>query len=55
MLLQEKLPECVTKQKVDEFCVAFCYISTKNARKRIVEALYKVPRTRFELIPHYAR
>ena len=55
ILMQEKLPDCVTKQKADDFCVAFCYINTKNARKRLIQALYKVPRTRFELIPNYAR
>jgi regulator of nonsense transcripts 2 len=55
VLLQEKLPDCVTKQKADEFAIAYCYINTKNARKRLIEALFKVPRTRFELIPNYAR
>lgn len=55
VLLQEKLPESVNKQKCDEFCVSFCYINTKKAKKHLVNALLRVPRTRYELIPNYAR
>lgn len=55
ILLQEKLPECTNKIKADEFCVSFCYVTTKNARKKVTEALFRVPRTRYELIPNYAR
>lgn len=54
-LLQEKLPECTTKQKADEFCVSFCYLNSKGARKRLVAALLKIPRSRSELTATYAR
>ena len=55
ILLQEKLPECTNQAKADEFSVSFCYATTKNARKKVTEALFRVPRTRYELIPNYAR
>jgi regulator of nonsense transcripts 2 len=54
-LLQDKLPEVVNKQKCDEFCVNFCYLNTKKSKKHLITALLKVPRTRYELIPNYAR
>lgn len=55
ILLTEKLPECVNKAKTDEFCVSFCYLNTKGARKQLVQALGRVPRGRGELTIHYAR
>lgn len=54
-LLEEKLPECVSKQKADEFCVSFCHISTKNARKRLAQSMVRLPRSRSELSSTYAR
>lgn len=54
-LLTEKLPECVTRQKCDDFCASFCYCNGKKARKHLVSALLDVPRNRLELIPNYAR
>lgn len=54
-LLNERLPECVNKQRVDEFCTSFCYLNTKNARKRLVQSLLRIPRTRSELTVTYAR
>jgi len=54
-LLNEKLPECINKQRADEFCVSFCYIATKNARKRLAQALARVPKFRSELTVTYAR
>ena len=55
MLLQEKLPECVNKAKADEFSVSFCYHNGKGARKRLIDALIRVPRARSELTATYAR
>lgn len=55
VLLREKLPEASSKQKADEFSVAFCYLMSKKAPKHLVAALLRVPRTRYELIPTYAR
>eukprot|EP00601_Ochromonadales_sp_CCMP2298_P029516 CAMPEP_0173333230 /NCGR_PEP_ID=MMETSP1144-20121109/4763_1 /TAXON_ID=483371 /ORGANISM="non described non described, Strain CCMP2298" /LENGTH=1288 /DNA_ID=CAMNT_0014278143 /DNA_START=84 /DNA_END=3950 /DNA_ORIENTATION=+ len=54
-LLTEKLPESVNKAKADEFCASFCYLATKNARKKLVQALVRIPRQRLELAPNYAR
>jgi regulator of nonsense transcripts 2 len=54
-LLEEKLPECVSKQRADEFCVSFCHISTKNARKRLAQSMVRLPRSRSELSSTYAR
>lgn len=51
LLLEEKLPECYTKAKADEFCVAFCYNNNKSARKRLVDAMLGLPRNRMELVP----
>jgi hypothetical protein len=55
ILLREKLPEATSKQKADEFCVAFCYLVSKKAPKHLVSALLRVPRSRYELLPTYAR
>ena len=54
-LLEEKLPEVATKQKAVDFCVSFCYLNSKSARRKLVAALLKVNRNRPELVPPYAR
>lgn len=54
-LLEEKLPEVSSKQRAVDFCVSFCYLNSKSARRRLVTALLKVNRNRPELIPPYAR
>ena len=53
--MQDKLLECINKQKADEFCVSFCYLNSKAARKKLVAALMKLPRARSELASSYAR
>lgn len=55
LLLQERLPECITKQRCDEFCASFCYLNSKSARKKLVQALMKLPRSRIDLAATYAR
>ena len=55
LMLQEKLPECTNKQRCDEFCTSFCYLNSKGARKKLVQALIKLPRSRLDLTPTYAR
>ena len=37
LLVQEKLPECMNRQRCDEFCVSFCNLNSKGARKRLVQ------------------
>ena len=56
VLLSDKLPECVTKLKADQFCESFCHLQpTKGHRKKLVNALVQVPRTRIELTSTYSR
>jgi len=35
--------------------VEFCYVNSKSNRKRLVRALFNVPRTSLELLPYYSR
>ncbi|PPS06853.1 hypothetical protein GOBAR_AA13793 [Gossypium barbadense] len=35
--------------------VEFCYLNSKSNRKRLVRALFNVPRTSLELLPYYSR
>lgn len=37
------------------FQVEFCYLNSKSNRKRLVRALFNVPRTSLELLPYYSR
>jgi regulator of nonsense transcripts 2 len=55
LLLDEKLPDCISRQRCDEFCTSFCYLNSKGARKKLVSAIIKVPRSRVELTATYAR
>ena len=55
LLLNEALPNCYNRDRVDDFCVQFCHHNSKSARKRLVAALYGVPRQSLDLLPNYAR
>jgi regulator of nonsense transcripts 2 len=57
ILLNEKILECINKQKTDDFIVSFCYTAgnNKNARKKLIQTIAKIPRSRPELAPNYAR
>nr|GMD06497.1 regulator of nonsense transcripts UPF2 [Ipomoea batatas] len=35
--------------------VEFCYVNSKSNRKKLVRALFNVPRTSLELLPYYSR
>lgn len=35
--------------------VEFCYLNSKTNRKKLVKALFNVPRTSLELLPYYSR
>ena len=35
--------------------VEFCYLNSKAHRKKLVRALFNVPRTSLELLPYYSR
>ena len=54
-LIEEKLPDIVTKQKADDFSTSFCYVNSKASRKKLASSMVKIPRNRMELIPNYAR
>lgn len=55
ILIENKLPECTTRAKCDEFCVNFCFLNSKSSRKKLAEALSKIPYGRGELVSTYAR
>lgn len=50
-----RLPDCLTKESIDDIAKEFCNIATKNNRKTLVKALFNIQRTALPLIPYYAR
>lgn len=57
VLLEEELPECNRRDLVDNLAEKFCtnHGTNKNARKRMQQAMFLVPRSRLDLIPYYSR
>jgi regulator of nonsense transcripts 2 len=55
LLIQDKLPECTNRAKCDEFCQNFCFLNSKSARKKLAQALVKIPWGRGELVSCYSR
>ncbi|KAG5226831.1 YCF protein [Salix suchowensis] len=53
--LLQRLPGCVSRDLIDQLTVDFCYVNSKLSRKKLVRALFNVPRTSLELLPHYSR
>lgn len=53
--LLQRLPGCVSRDLIDQLTVEFCYLNSKSHRKRLVRALFNVPRTSLELLPYYSR
>ncbi|KAJ4812115.1 Regulator of nonsense transcripts 2 [Rhynchospora pubera] len=53
--LLQRLPSCVSRDLIDQLTVEFCYLNSKATRKRLVRALFGVPRTSLELLPYYSR
>ncbi|KAH7547967.1 hypothetical protein JRO89_XS14G0045500 [Xanthoceras sorbifolium] len=53
--LLQRLPGCVSRDLIDQLTVEFCYLNSKSNRKRLVRALFNVPRTSLELLPYYSR
>ncbi len=50
------LLNCVNRDMIDKAAINFCTnLNTKNNRKKLVRALFTVPRTRLDLLPFYAR
>ena len=50
-----RLPLCVNRDTADAFALDFCYINSKNARKRLARALFAAPRNALDLLPYYCR
>jgi regulator of nonsense transcripts 2 len=57
VLLEQELPECNRREKIDELSEKFCtnHATSKNSRKRLSQTLFHVPRTRLDLLPYYSR
>ncbi|CAN0203100.1 unnamed protein product, partial [Ectocarpus fasciculatus] len=55
LMLEDELPNCHNQERVDEFAKKFCYVNSKSARKKLVAALFNVPRQALDLLPMYAR
>ncbi|KAJ6852239.1 regulator of nonsense transcripts UPF2 [Iris pallida] len=51
----QRLPGCVSRDLIDQLTVEFCYLNSKSNRKKLVRALFNVPRTSSELLPYYSR
>ncbi|TPP48789.1 Regulator of nonsense transcripts 2 [Fasciola gigantica] len=51
-----QLPNCVNRDLIDRAAVNFCLTLNKRSnRRRLARALLMVPRTRYDLLPFYAR
>ncbi|CEP12054.1 hypothetical protein [Parasitella parasitica] len=50
-----RLPTCGNRDLIDSLAVDFCYMNSKNARKRLVKTLLGVQRQRIDLLPYYSR
>ncbi|KAK6127788.1 hypothetical protein DH2020_038497 [Rehmannia glutinosa] len=53
--LLHRLPNCVSRDLIDQLTVEFCYLNSKSSRKKLARALFNVPRTSLELLPYYSR
>lgn len=53
--LLQRLPGCVSRDLIDQLTVDFCYLNSKSNRKKLVRAIFNVPRTSLELLPYYSR
>ncbi|CAH8500039.1 unnamed protein product [Heterobilharzia americana] len=51
-----QLPNCINRDLIDKAAIDFCLNLNKRAnRRRLAKALFSVPRTRYDLLPFYAR
>ena len=49
-LLLQRLPSCVNRDMIDQIATDFCYINSRANRKRLIKALFQVPRTELVLV-----
>jgi regulator of nonsense transcripts 2 len=56
-MIEEELPECNRRDKVDALAEKFCttHGAANKSRKRLEKAIFLVPRSRLDLIPYYSR
>lgn len=55
-LFINQLPNCVNRELIDKAAKEFCMnLNSKTNRKRLINALFQVQRTRLDLLPFYAR
>ncbi|KAF8565334.1 hypothetical protein P879_01308 [Paragonimus westermani] len=51
-----QLPNCVNRDLIDRAAIDFCLnLNKRSNRRRLARALLMVPRTRYDLLPFYAR
>ncbi|KAK9768056.1 mRNA decay protein [Basidiobolus ranarum] len=53
--LLTRLPNMINRDLIDQAAVDFCYLNSKAARKRLIQALVGVARARLDLLPYYSR
>eukprot|EP01113_Clastostelium_recurvatum_P028464 TRINITY_DN3443_c0_g1_i3.p1 TRINITY_DN3443_c0_g1~~TRINITY_DN3443_c0_g1_i3.p1 ORF type:complete len:1490 (-),score=547.81 TRINITY_DN3443_c0_g1_i3:1460-5929(-) len=53
--LLARLPTCVSRDLIDSASVEFCYVNSRSNRKKLVKAIFNVPRTSLVLFPYYSR
>ncbi|XP_046363443.1 regulator of nonsense transcripts 2-like isoform X2 [Haliotis rufescens] len=52
----QSLPNCVNRDLIDKAAIEFCMnFNTKSNRRKLVRGLFTVHRTRYDLLPFYAR
>ncbi|TRZ02758.1 hypothetical protein DNTS_029156 [Danionella cerebrum] len=52
----QQLPNCINRDLIDKASMDFCMnMNTKSNRRKLVRALFTVPRQRLDLLPFYAR
>uniref|UniRef100_A0A8C1MQS1 Regulator of nonsense transcripts 2 n=1 Tax=Cyprinus carpio TaxID=7962 RepID=A0A8C1MQS1_CYPCA len=52
----QQLPNCINRDLIDKAAMDFCMnMNTKSNRRKLVRALFTVPRQRLDLLPFYAR
>uniref|UniRef100_A0AAV2IXE6 MIF4G domain-containing protein n=1 Tax=Knipowitschia caucasica TaxID=637954 RepID=A0AAV2IXE6_KNICA len=52
----QQLPNCVNRDLIDKAAMDFCMnMNTKANRRKLVRALFTVPRQRLDLLPFYSR
>jgi regulator of nonsense transcripts 2 len=50
-----RLTNVGNRDVMDQITIDFCYMNSKQARKRLAQELFRVPKNRLDLLPYYAR